>query len=90
MRNQGRDHHPYGFSIWMAGGGIQGGQVIGVLLMISDSMPSKTDFINDLHATMLSLLGIEHTELTFLFEGRERRLTDVGGLNDLSRRLTRS
>ena len=43
--------------------------------------------MNDLHATMLSLLGLDHEELTYLFEGRERRLTDVGGDNDLSQRL---
>lgn len=88
--NQGRDHHPYGFSIWMAGGGIQGGQVIGATDDFGFNAIEDRFHVNDLHATMLSLLGIEHTELTFLFEGRERRLTDVGGLNDLSRRLTRS
>ena len=88
--NQGRDHHPYGFSIWMAGGGIQGGQVIGATDDVGFNAIEDRFHVNDLHATMLSLLGIDHTELTFLFEGRERRLTDVGGLNDLSRRLTRS
>ncbi len=88
--NQGRDHHPYGFSIWMAGGGIQGGQVIGATDDFGFNAIEDRFHVNDLHATMLSLLGIDHTELTFLFEGRERRLTDVGGLNDLSRRLTRS
>ena len=45
---------------------------------------------NDLHATMLSLLGLDHTRLTYLFEGRERRLTDVGGQNDLAARLVRA
>ncbi len=88
--NQGRDHHPYGFSIWMAGGGIQGGQVIGATDDFGFNAIEDRFHVNDLHATILSLLGIEHTELTFLFEGRERRLTDVGGLNDLSRRLTGS
>jgi len=44
--------------------------------------------VNDLHATMLSLLGLPHEQLTYLFEGREHRLTDVGGQNDLSSRLT--
>ncbi|MBA62273.1 MAG: hypothetical protein CMJ76_07890 [Planctomycetaceae bacterium] len=88
--NQGRDHHPYGFSIWMAGGGIQGGQVIGATDDFGFNAIEDRFHVNDLHATILSLLGIEHTELTYLFEGRDRRLTDVGGLNDLSHRLTRS
>ena len=74
----------------MAGGGIQGGQVIGATDDFGFNAIEARFHVNDLHATMLSLLGIDHTELTFLFEGRERRLTDVGGLNDLSRRLTRS
>ena len=74
----------------MAGGGIQGGQVIGATDDFGFNAIEDRFHVNDLHATMLSLLGIDHTELTFLFEGRERRLTDVGGLNDLSRRLTRS
>ena len=84
----GRDHHPYGFSMWMAGGGVQGGQVIGATDDFGFHAVEDKVHVNDLHATMLSLLGLDHRKLTYLFEGRERRLTDVGGDNDLSRLLT--
>ncbi len=83
----GRDHHPYGFSSWMAGGGIQGGKTIGATDDLGFHAVEDKVHVNDLHATMLSLLGLNHEELTFLFEGREQRLTDVGGENDLARRL---
>ena len=86
--SNGRDHHPYGFSMWMAGGGVTGGQTIGATDDFGFSAIEDRVHVNDLHATMLSLLGLQHQELTFLFEGRERRLTDVGGQNDLSARLT--
>jgi hypothetical protein len=86
----GRDHHPYGFSMWMAGGGVQGGQVIGATDDFGFHAVEDKVHVNDLHATMLSLLGLDHKELTYLFEGRERRLTDVGGDNDLSQLLTAS
>ena len=83
----GRDHHPYGFSSWMAGGGIQGGKTIGATDDFGFHAVEDKVHVNDLHATMLSLLGLDHEELTFLFEGREQRLTDVGGENDLAKRL---
>ena len=86
--SQGRDHHPYGFSVWMAGGGIRGGKVIGATDDFGFQAVEDKVHVNDLHATMLSLLGLDHESLTHLFEGRERRLTDVGGKNDLSQRLT--
>lgn len=86
--NNGRDHHPYGFSSWMAGGGIQGGKVIGATDDMGFHAVDDRVHVNDLHATMLSLLGLRHEELTYLFEGREQRLTDVGGYNDLAARLT--
>ena len=85
--NKGRDHHPYGFSCWMAGGGIRGGQVIGATDELGFHAVEDRVHANDLHASMLSLLGLDHEALTYLFEGRERRLTDIGGSNDLSRRL---
>ena len=85
--NRGRDHHPYGFSCWMAGGGIQGGKAIGATDELGFHAVEDKVHVNDLHATMLSLLGLEHRELTYLFEGRERRLTNVGGNNDLAERL---
>ena len=84
----GRDHHPYGFTVWMAGGGIKGGKVIGATDDFGVHAPEDRVHVNDLYATMLSLPGLDHEKSTYLFEGRERRLTDVGGGNDLSRRLT--
>ncbi|MBX7168711.1 MAG: DUF1501 domain-containing protein, partial [Pirellulales bacterium] len=84
---QGRDHNPYGFSAWLAGGGVRGGQVIGATDDFGFTAVEDKVHVHDLHATMLSLLGLDHTRLTYLFEGRERRLTDVGGQNDLAARL---
>ena len=88
QRNAGRDHHPYGFSMWMAGGGVRGGKTIGATDDFGFKTIEDAVHVNDLHATMLSLLGLNHEELTYLFEGRKRRLTDFGGYNDLSSRLT--
>ena len=85
----GRDHHPYGFSAWMAGGGIRGGKTIGATDDFGFAAIDDKVHVNDLHATMLSLMGIDHEELTYLFEGRYRRLTDVGGDNNLAPRLVR-
>ncbi len=87
--SMGRDHSPYGFSSWMAGGGIQGGKVIGATDELGFRAVDDKVHAHDLHATMLSLLGLDHERLTYLFEGRERRLTDVGGQNDLAARLIR-
>jgi hypothetical protein len=87
--SNGRDHHPYGFSAWMAGGGISGGQTIGATDDFGFAAVEDKVHVNDLHATMLGLLGIEHEELTWYFEGRDRRLTDVGGENNLAARLVR-
>jgi hypothetical protein len=88
--NRGRDHNPYGFSCWLAGGGIRGGKVIGATDDIGFRAARDKVHVHDLHATMLSLLGLDHEKLTYLFEGRRRRLTDVGGDKDLARRLTRA
>lgn len=88
--NLGRDHNPYGFCTWMAGGGIRGGKAIGATDELGFRAVEEKVHVHDLHATMLSLLGIDHRRLTFLFEGRERRLTDVGGHHDLSERLRRA
>jgi hypothetical protein len=85
----GRDHHPYGFSAWMAGGGIVGGKTIGATDDFGFAAVEDKVHVNDLHATMLGLLGIDHEELTYFFEGRYRRLTDVGGENNLAPRLVR-
>ena len=71
----------------MAGVGIKGGKVIGATDDFGVYAVEDRFHVNDLHATMMSLLGVNHEELTYLFEGRERRLTDVGGQNDISHRL---
>ncbi len=75
----GRDHHPFCFSIWAAGGGIKGGQVIGQTDDIGWGIEEDPIHINDLHATILHLFGLDHTKLTYKFQGRDFRLTDVGG-----------
>ncbi len=87
--NRGRDHSPYGFTAWLAGGGVRGGKVIGATDELGFRAVEDRIHTHDLHATMLSLLGLDHRKLTYLFEGRNRRLTDVGGNNDLAERLTR-
>ncbi len=78
-QSDGRDHHIKGFSIWMAGGGIKGGITHGATddlgyAAVEDVMP-----IHDFHATMLYLLGVDHKKLTYKFQGRDFRLTDVSG-----------
>ena len=83
----GRDHHPYGFSCWMTGAGIQGGKAIGATDDLGMKATEDKVHVHDLHATILSLLGLDHEGLTYFFQGRDRRLTDVGGYNDLSQRL---
>ena len=77
--NNGRDHNPFGFSIWMAGGGIKGGTVFGATDEYGYKAVENRREIHDLHATMLHLLGMDHTRLTFRFSGRDMRLTDVHG-----------
>jgi uncharacterized protein (DUF1501 family) len=85
---KGRDHNPNGFSMWMAGGGIQGGKIIGATDELGLRAVEDKLHMHDVHATILSLLGLDHRKLTYLFQGRQMRLTDVGGDNDLSKRLT--
>ena len=75
----GRDHNPFGFSIWLAGGGIKGGAIYGATDEYGYKVVENTVQIHDLHATMLHLLGLDHTKLTFRFSGRDMRLTDVHG-----------
>jgi uncharacterized protein (DUF1501 family) len=84
---KGRDHNPNGYSMWMAGGGINGGKIIGATDEIGLRAIDDKLHMHDIHATMLSLLGLDHRKLTYLFQGREMRLTDVGGDNDLAKRL---
>lgn len=75
--NEGRDHHPYGFSIWMAGGGIRGGQAYGATDDFGYRAVVDRVSTADLHATILHLLGLDHEALTFAHNSRQERLTDV-------------
>jgi len=75
----GRDHNPFGFSNWIAGGGIQGGTIYGETDEFGYKVVKDKVEIHDLHATMLHLLGLNHKKLTFRFSGRDMRLTDVAG-----------
>ncbi len=75
----GRDHHPRCFSIWMAGGGIKGGMTYGETDEYCYNVTADPVHVHDLHATMLHCLGIDHEKLTFKFQGRYFRLTDVNG-----------
>jgi hypothetical protein len=75
----GRDHNPFGFSLWMAGGGIRGGVITGATDEYGYKAIENKRPMHDLHATMLHLLGIDHERLTFRFGGRDMRLTDVHG-----------
>src|SRR5690242_16531476 len=77
--NYGRDHHPRCFAIWMAGGGIQRGLSIGKTDDYCYNILEEPVHVHDLQATILHCLGIEHTKLTYRFQGRYFRLTDVGG-----------
>jgi uncharacterized protein (DUF1501 family) len=78
-QGSGRDHHIKGFSIWMAGGGIRGGISYGNTDELGYNAVENVVTVHDLHATMLRLLGIDHQKLTFPFQGRDFRLTDVAG-----------
>ena len=75
----GRDHHPRCFSIWLAGGGVQGGVNYGSTDDFSYNVTENAVSVHDLHATMLHLMGVDHKKLTFKFQGRHFRLTDVHG-----------
>jgi len=77
--NYGRDHHPRCFSLWLAGGGIRGGVTYGETDDFSYNIAKDPVDVHDLHATILHCLGIDHTKLTFKFQGRHYRLTDVHG-----------
>ena len=78
-KNSGRDHNPYGFTMWMAGGGVRGGLVYGATDDYGFRAVENKVHIHDLHATMLHLLGIDHKRLTYRWGGRDMRLTDVHG-----------
>ena len=77
--NFGRDHHPRCFTMWMAGGGVQGGMSHGVTDPFSYNIAESPVHLHDWQATLLHLLGIDHERLTFKYQGRHFRLTDVHG-----------
>jgi hypothetical protein len=75
----GRDHNPFAFSVWLAGGGVKGGMTYGTTDDFGFKVVDKPVHVHDLHATILHLLGIDHTKLTYRYSGRDFRLTDVAG-----------
>jgi hypothetical protein len=77
--NDGRDHHPNAFTMWLAGGGIKPGLTLGSTDEFGFNAVEDRVHVHDLHATLLHLLGFDHTRLTFKFQGRDFRLTDVHG-----------
>jgi hypothetical protein len=76
---KGRDHNPYGYTMWLAGGGVKGGQAIGGTDEFGLRAVDRRISVNDFHATLLHLLGLDHEKLTYLHDGRDERLTDVAG-----------
>ena len=75
----GRDHNHYGFTCWLAGGGVKGGTVVGATDDFGFAAAENKVHVHDLHATMLNLLGFDHEKLTYRYAGRDFRLTDVHG-----------
>ncbi len=84
---KGRDHHPYSFCSWMAGAGIRGGQVLGSSDDFGLRAMESPFSGHDLNATILRLLGMDHTKLTYQYQSREQRLTDVHGENEFTSKL---
>jgi arylsulfatase A-like enzyme len=80
VNDYGRDHHPRCFSIWMAGGGIKPGITYGATDEFGYNITEQPVHVHDLHATILHCLGVDHTKLTFKYQGRHHRLTDVHGV----------
>jgi hypothetical protein len=75
----GRDHHPRCFTMWLAGGGIRPGTIVGASDELGYNPVEDPIDVHDLHATLLHLLGLDHERLTYRFQGRNFRLTDVSG-----------
>jgi uncharacterized protein (DUF1501 family) len=78
-RSKGRDHHPQAYSMWMAGGGIKAGQTLGQTDDLGFHVSENPFHVHDLQATILHCLGFDHERLTYTYQGREFRLTDVHG-----------
>jgi hypothetical protein len=79
QKGDGRDHHPYGFTMWLAGGGVRGGMAHGATDEFGWFAVQDKVHVHDLHATILHLMGIDHERLTYRYGGRDYRLTDVHG-----------
>jgi uncharacterized protein (DUF1501 family) len=77
--DDGRDHHPNCFTMWLAGGGVKSGITLGESDEFGFNATRDKVHVHDLHATLLHLLGFDHTKLTYRFQGRDFRLTDVFG-----------
>ena len=75
----GRDHHPQAYTMWLAGGGVKRGITIGATDELGFHITESPVHVHDLQATILHLLGLDHKRLTFNYQGREFRLTDVHG-----------
>jgi uncharacterized protein (DUF1501 family) len=78
-QGDGRDHHMKAFSVWLAGGGVKGGLTYGATDDFGYNAIEDVVHVNDLHATILRLIGIDHKRLTYRYQGRDFRLTDVAG-----------
>ena len=83
----GRDHHPYAFSMWFAGAGVQGGRVLGSTDEFGLRPVENPLLAHDVNATILRLLGLDHVRLTYFYQGRDQRLTDVHGENEFTKFL---
>jgi hypothetical protein len=77
--SDGRDHHPNAFTMWLAGGGVKAGFTLGESDELGFNVVKDKVHVHDLHATIMYLLGFDHTKLTYRFQGRDYRLTDVDG-----------
>ncbi len=77
--DNGREHHPFGFTMWLAGGGVKGGIVHGATDEFGWNATENPVHVHDLHATILHQLGLDHEKLTYRYSGRDFRLTDVSG-----------
>ena len=77
--SEGRDHHPFAFTMLLAGGGVRGGQIIGETDDLGYHPIADPIHVHDLQATILHALGLDHTRLTYRHQGRDHRLTDVEG-----------
>ncbi|MBC7816725.1 MAG: DUF1501 domain-containing protein, partial [Planctomycetaceae bacterium] len=78
-QGKGRDHNPWGYTVWLAGAGVRGGMAYGATDAVGLRAVENTVHVHDLHATILHLLGFDHEQLTYFHNGRDERLTDVAG-----------